>query len=134
MNRRNLLTLLCALALLQPNLAIGEDGEDDGGGDSDDGGSDDDSGSDDNSESGDDHENPDADDGDHDDALRAVETDGALSLEDFLRHFRRQLKGRVVDVSLSRRSDTLIFLVTFVDPDNRVRRQKFNARTGDLIH
>lgn len=150
MNRRHILLLLLALSVLRPETAFADDGEDGGddGGDSsgsggddsggddsgDDGGEDNEgsgSGGDDDGEPGDDNGGSGND--DHDSALRAVEADGTLTLEEFLPHFRRQVKGRVVDVSLAQRSGALLFIVTYVDPEGRVRRRRFDARTGNLV-
>ena len=130
MDRRHLLLLLIGLAALPSTAVLAEDGGDDGSDDSSDDSSDD--GGDDGSDGGEDDDGESGSD-DHDSALRAVEDDGALSLEQFLPLFRRQLEGRVVDVSLTERRGTLLFVVTFIDPDGRVRRARFDARTGKLM-
>lgn len=134
MNRRHLLILLMTISVVQqPRETLADDGKEESGNDySEDDDSDEDEGDEDGEDdAGDD--NGGAAGKDHDDALEAVERDGALTLEEFLPHFRRQVKGRIVDVSLSKTGISLIFTVTFVDPEGRVRRQKFNARSGDKI-
>ncbi|MBN9310149.1 MAG: PepSY domain-containing protein [Devosia sp.] len=125
MDRRHILVLLFALSALPATAALADDDSEDHSGDDspDDGGSDHD-GEDDDGESGG---------KDHDSVLKAVEDDGALSLEQFLPLFRRQLEGRVVDVSLTERRGALLFVVTFIDPAGRVRRARFDARTGYLV-
>ena len=139
MDRRHLLLLLIGLAALPSTAVLAEDGGDDGSDDGGDGSGDDsgeessDDGGDDGSVDGGEDDDGESGSDDHDSALRAVEDDGALSLEQFLPLFRRQLEGRVVDVSLTERRDTLLFVVTFIDPDGRVRRARFDARTGKLM-
>lgn len=133
MDRRHLLLLLLGL-VAAPHSAHADDGEDDDGQDSGDDGIDS-GGGDDTGEDGggEDDGNGGSDTRDQDSALKAVESDGALTLEEFLPHFRRQVTGRVVDVSLSGNGGRLVFVVTFVDPDGRVRRARFDARTGKLM-
>jgi len=132
MDRRHLLLLLLGLVAL-PHSAHADDGEDDDGedsGDDSDSGGGDDTGED---SGGDDDGNGGSGTRDQDSVLKAVESDGALTLEEFLPHFRRQMTGRVVDVSLSGNGGRLVFVVTFVDPDGRVRRARFDAQTGKLM-
>lgn len=150
MNRRHLLLLLLGLAAWPPRTAFADDGEDEGDSGEDDSGDDsgvdtsddgndgsggdnggDGGGGEDGEGGGQDGENGAG--GDHDSALKAVEAEGALSLDEFLPQFRRQVKGRVVDVSVKTSGGKPIFIVTFVDPDGRVRRGRFDARTGKLM-
>lgn len=147
MNRRSLLSLLLALAALDPpalltSTARADEGEVDDGGD-------DDGDSDDSKDSSDDGEVVSGSDGgdtgtggteagqsredDHDDALRAVNARYAIPLKQVLAQFERQLEGTVVDVTLMRGTNALRYRVKFIDPAGRVRRAYFDALTGALV-
>lgn len=152
MDRRTHLLLLFAFVCARPSAAVADDDEgsaDESGGDE---SSDSDSGdseADDSSDDDGDEEDGGAsgDDGgpvepgggagaatsDHEKALKAVQSEGVLSLEVFLQRFQQQVEGKVVDVALSKRRGRFVFMVTSIDADGKVRRRQFDAQTGKLI-
>lgn len=106
-----------------------DDGSDDDGGD-DDGGDDD--GGDDHPGTGDDDDSGEARE-DHDDALQAVETGDALTLKQILAIFAKQASGTVIDVTLQRRRQALVYRVKYIDPAGRVKRIEFDAVSGSKL-
>ena len=151
MDRRLLINLLLALVVTAPVLGSAtpswaDDGSESdsgsgGGGDSD---KSDDDGDDDN-DNDDDDDDDDDDDGedrsgkstgadDHDDALRAVKAEDALTLRQILALFARQTSGTVIDVTLVRRHEALVYRVKYVDAAGRVKRIDFDAVSGTRLH
>lgn len=152
MDRRTHLVLLFAFVLARPSASLADDDEgsaDESGGDessgSDSGNSevddsaDDDGDGEDGGASGDDDAPVESGGGagaattDHENALKAVQSEGVLSLEAFLQHFHQQVEGKIVDVALSKRRGRFVFTVTSIDADGKVRRRQFDAQTGKLI-
>lgn len=136
MNRR-LFSLALLASLLSPHRALADDDDDDddeteSGGDDD--GGDDDSGSDGDDDFGSDDGNASrlSRGGDQDEARRAVETDGALPLDEMLAIFARRGAYTVLDVKLQRSNDTFLYVIKFIDGQS-VRKSLFDARTGVLV-
>lgn len=119
----------------------GGGGGDDGGGDNDDSGGDSDDSGGDGDDSGGTGNAPGTGSSsgtsghtdDHDRAREAVTSDGAIPLRRLLGLFRESHSGEVIDVTLLRRKDMLVYRVKFIDPAGRVRRAEFNARTGESL-
>lgn len=70
--------------------------------------------------------------GDHDDALRAVETEGAVSLRAVLQAFHSAQEGTVVDVTLLR-GDRLRYRIKYVDGQGRVVFVDYDALSGQPV-
>lgn len=163
MDRRTLLLLSFAFVLVRPQASLADDDEssgdesssgdggddssspdgadtetDDSSNDNGDGGAD--GGGNDGATSGGDDSGPANSSGstgvavsDHEKALKAVQTDGVLSLEAFLHRFHQQVEGKVIDVALSKRRGRFVFTVTSIDSDGKVRRRQFDAQSGKLL-
>ena len=147
MDRRLLINLLLALVVTAPVLGSAtpswaDDGSESdsgsgGGGDSDksdDDGDDDNDDDDDDDDDGEDRSGKSIGADDHDDALRAVKAEDALTLRQILALFARQTSGTVIDVTLVRRHEALVYRVKYVDAAGRVKRIDFDAVSGTRLH
>jgi hypothetical protein len=95
----------------------GEGGDNDG----DDGG---DNGGDDKGKGGDDDKV------DHNDARDAVKSGEAMSLRKAMKRAKEQTSGRIIDVSLARKSSKFIYVFTVVQPSGRIETLKMDAISG----
>jgi hypothetical protein len=146
-NRRSFLLLIAWMA--NGSLAFAKDGDSDSdggnsdGGDS--GGSDD--GNSDNSGPGndnddgddrddgrdDDRERNDDDDIDQDDVLRAVRDGEIIPLNRAMGIVKRRTPGKIIDVSLQRRSFSDVYSFKIKNSAGRVTTLRMNARTGAIM-
>jgi uncharacterized membrane protein YkoI len=70
---------------------------------------------------------------DHDDALRAVESQRALPLSAILRIAQRTTPGEVVEVELEDDDGHLIYEIKVLTRTGRVRELEIDARTGNVL-
>lgn len=74
-----------------------------------------------------------ADDDDHDEAKRLVESGEILALEVVLKKARKIQAGKVLEVELETKKDKKIYEIELLSPDGIVFELKFDARTGKHI-
>jgi uncharacterized membrane protein YkoI len=71
--------------------------------------------------------------GDHDDALRAVETRQALPLTRIMSIAQEAVPGEIVEIELDNQNDRLIYEVKILARNGRVREVEIDARTGAVL-
>jgi hypothetical protein len=139
--RRDFLLRMMILAVLcgMPQIAVadkgsGGDGSSDSGSsgsDSSGSGSDEDddgtSSDDDNSGSGKDDDDEKI---DQDDARDAVKSGAAMPLRKAMKRAKEHSVGRIIDVSLMRKSSTFIYVFTVVKPSGEIEKLKMDAVSG----
>jgi hypothetical protein len=70
---------------------------------------------------------------DHDQAKHALDAAEALPLSQVLTRFRQLGDFTVIDVKLSHRNQSLVYVFKYIDGSGMVRKAVFDARSGDLV-
>lgn len=81
----------------------------------------------------DDQEHGDDDDDDQEQALQAVKAEQALPLKHIIKIFKKEISGKIIDISLYKRSGKLTYRFKYIDDSGHVRKAYFDPSTGSLI-
>ena len=72
-------------------------------------------------------------DDDHLEARRLMESGDVLPLQSILDRIRKDYPGRILEVELEKKHDTIVYEIEILDDDGRVRELRVDASNGELL-